>query len=74
MKNITVRLDAKLLTACRRHARERGMTLTAQVGKLLEQTVMRGAGEWVEEYFALMEKTQIPARAVKWTREDLYRV
>jgi len=73
MKNITLALDEETIRAGREYARRHNLTLNGLVRKLLRQTVSRGAGDWIEEAFALMDQAPVPPGDVSWKRRDLYR-
>lgn len=73
MKNITLALDEETIRAGREYARRHNLTLNGLVRKLLRQTVSRGAADWIDEAFALMDQAPSPPRKVKWSRKELYR-
>ena len=73
MKNITLALDEETIRAGREYAKRHNLTLNSLVRKLLRQTVSKGASDWVEEAFALMDKASMPPKGAKWSRKDLYR-
>ena len=74
MKNITLALDEKIIKAGREYARRHNLTLNSLIRRLLEQTVTRNSGKWVDECYLLMDKARVPASTEKWKREELYRV
>jgi hypothetical protein len=74
MKNITLALDEKIIKAGREYARKHNLTLNSLIRRLLEQTVTRNSGKWVDECYLLMDKAEMPGGTKKWKREDLYRV
>ncbi|MGA2974725.1 MAG: DUF6364 family protein [Spirochaetia bacterium] len=73
MKNITLALDEKTIKAGREYARKHNLSLNSLVRKLLQQTVLQGSQNWIDECFSLMDKVKVSSRAQKWTREDLHR-
>ncbi len=73
MKNITLALDEETIRAGREYARRHNLTLNGLVRRLLRQTVSRGASDWIEEAFALMDQAPMPPRGARWARGDLYR-
>ena len=73
MKNITIALDEKIVQAGREYAQRHQTTLNGLIRRLLEQTVLNTSGQWVDECFALMDKTQATSGGAHWTREELYR-
>ena len=74
MKNITLALDEKIIKAGREYARKHNLTLNSLVRRLLEQTVTRNSGKWVDECYLLMDMAKVPVSTEKWKREELYRV
>ena len=61
------------LEAGREYAQRHQTTLNGLIRRLLEQTVLNTSGQWVDECFALMDKTQATSGGARWTREELYR-
>lgn len=74
MKNITIALDEKIVTAGREYAQKHNTSLNGLIRSLLEQTVMPESKHWLDECFELMDRTQADSRGARWKREDLYRV
>ncbi|MEW5814154.1 MAG: DUF6364 family protein [Spirochaetota bacterium] len=74
MKNITLALDEKIIKAGREYARRHNLTLNSLIRKLLQQTVLQGSHNWIDESFSLMDKAKVPSIIKKWKRDELYRV
>lgn len=74
MKNITLSIDDELLQAGRDYARAHDISFNVLVRKLVEQTVMPKQREWLEDCFALMDRTYANSQGSTWTRDELYRV
>lgn len=74
MKNITLSIDDDILKLGREYARQHNISLNALVRRLLEQTVKTSSSQWLNDTFALMDKTNVSSKNQKWKREDLYRV
>jgi len=73
VKNITLDLDEKIIQKGRAYASKSNLTLGSLVRRFLEKTVDADSSDWLEECFARMDKIDLPARIVKWNREELYR-
>jgi hypothetical protein len=73
MKNITLALDEETIRAGREYAKRHNLTLNGLVRKLLRQTVSKGARDWIDEAFALMDKAAVPPKRASWRRGELYR-
>ncbi len=74
MKNITLSIDDKLLSAGREYAARHHISFNVLVRKLIEQTVLKKSDHWLEDTFLLMDKAEVKDKKAKWTREELYRV
>jgi ribonuclease D len=74
MKNITLAVDEELLKAGREYARKHRTTLNALVRRLLAQTVSSGRRDWLDECFAVMDRSGADSKGARWDREDLYNV
>ena len=74
MKNITLSINEDLLKAGRNYARNHKISFNVLVRKLVEQAVLPAKNQWLDDTFALMDKTDVSSGTQKWTREELYRV
>ncbi|MGE5551400.1 MAG: DUF6364 family protein [Bacteroidota bacterium] len=74
LKNITLSLDEKVLAAGREYAKAHNMSLNALIRKLLAQTVLPAAENWVDEMLGLMDRAGGDSHGGKWTRAELYDV
>ncbi len=74
MTNITISIDDDLLKSSREYAKKHDISLNALLRKLLNQTVSNESGQWLDECFELMDRTNGNSNGEKWSREDLYDV
>ena len=74
MRNITLSIDEDILQAGREYARQHNVSFNVLVRKLIEQTVVQKRSRWLDDTFTLMDKANVSSTAVRWTREELYRV
>ena len=74
MRNITLSIDDEVLKAGREYARIHHMSFNVLVRRLIEQTVVHGKGQWLEDTFSLMDTLTVSSGNRKWTRDELYRV
>ena len=74
MPNVTISIDEELLKSGRQYAEKHHTSVNALIRSLLEQMVMRGSTQWVEECFALMDRANASSKGTSWRREDLYDV
>ncbi len=74
MRNITLSIDEETLEAGREYARRHNMSFNSLVRRLLEQTVKKSSGHWLDESFALMDRARADSGGERWERKDLYRV
>jgi len=72
MKRITFPVDDDLLAAGREYARKKGMKLSELIRQLLDQTVRPSCGDWLEELFALADKSGANSKGEKWTRDEIH--
>ena len=72
MKNITLAIDEKTLTAGRAYARRHGTTLNGLVRELLARTVRGARSSGAEEMFRLMDAAPGRSGGKRWTREELH--
>ncbi|MDY6832788.1 MAG: DUF6364 family protein [Thermodesulfobacteriota bacterium] len=72
MANITISIEDDLLRAGREYARAHNTSLNAMIRQLLEKSVSKKSGQWVDECMALMDQIHADSKGEKWTREDLY--
>lgn len=74
MKNITLSIEDDVLQAGREYARAHDMSFNLLVRKLIEQAVMPGKDQWVNDVFTLMDQAMVDSGGKKWSRDELYRV
>jgi hypothetical protein len=74
VRNITLSIDEDILQAGREYARQHNVSFNVLVRKLIEQTVVQKRSRWLDDTFTLMDKANVSSTAVRWTREELYRV
>ena len=72
MPNITISIDKDLLESGRQYAKKHNISVNALIRKLLEQTVRPHSQGWLDQCFALMDKTGGNSQGKSWDREDLY--
>lgn len=63
-----------MLQAGREYAKAHNMSLNALIRRLLVQTVLPKAENWVDEMLGLMDQAQGDSHGQKWSRENLYDV
>ena len=71
-KNVTIAIDEDTLRASREYAKQRGISLNALIRELLERTTQCKNGDWVNDWFALLDS--IPKNDVRWSwdRDEIY--
>ncbi len=74
MPNITISIDEKLLKFGRQYAEKHHTSVNALIRTLLERTVKADSTQWLDECFALMDRTNARPTGKRWKREDLYDV
>lgn len=74
MPNVTLSMDAELLSRSREYARRHHTTLNAMVRQLVKKTVVEEDGGWVDECFRKMDQGGGHSSGKKWSREELYDV
>lgn len=74
MRNVTISLEEKVLEAGRAYAKAHNLTLNSLIRKLLAQTVLPTADNWMDELFELMDQANGNSHGQKWTRGELYDV
>ncbi len=72
MKNITLALDEKTLTAGREYAQRHHTTLNNLVRELLRKTTMADRKVAAREMIHLMNKYSDRSSERRWTRAELY--
>ena len=72
MRNVTISLEDYLLNAGRKYAKNQHTTLNNLIRKLLENTVLKKSGDWIDEWFGNMDRVNGNSRGKKWKREELY--
>jgi len=74
MPNITISIDERLLKSGRKYAEKHHTSVNALIRNLLENTVRNNSSQWVDEFFALMDRADARSGGKRWKREDLYDV
>ena len=75
MKNVTIAMDERTLSAGREYARAHHTSLNHLIRDLLQRTVIRESrATWADEFLGLAEKAGGRSNGTRWKREDLYRV
>jgi hypothetical protein len=73
MKNITLSMDEDLLKQGREYARSHNVSFNVLVRTLIEQTVKKKTGNWLDDTFDYIDKNISSSQGITWKREELYR-
>jgi hypothetical protein len=74
VKNVTIAIDERTLTAGREYARAHHTSLNNMIRDLLRRTVVKESrATWADEFLELSAKAGGNSRGKKWKRGDLYR-
>lgn len=72
MKNVTLSIDDQLLKEGRHYAQRHHTTLNNLVRELLNATVKKNRGSWLNEAFSLADKAAGDSKGKKWNRNELH--
>lgn len=75
MQNITISIPEETLKNSREYAKKHHTSLNAMIRDFLVKTTIKTPSQdWLQECFALMDKTKAHSKGKKWQRQDLYDV